>query len=251
VSADPARNSHRGGERWIVRTVLMILENPRYTGRQVWNRHSTKGHGPGGRTTGHGSGQLQRNPATEWEVSEQLAHDPLVDDATFLAVQRIRAGRPTKDGQIRQYLLAGLVACGLCGRRMDAHWVHGRPSYRCRHGYSSATRRPADAPRNVYHREDHLLDALRALLTDLDQEGTAGADVSDLADVLRGRGLQIVCTYQDRWLRAENLQENVDTPGQTDLQLVWSASAPHYDHYEDQLPFGVAHPSNRACIAVG
>ncbi|GHH42262.1 recombinase family protein [Lentzea cavernae] len=43
--ADPERNAHRTGERWIVRTVAMILENPRYTGRQVWNRSSTTGHG--------------------------------------------------------------------------------------------------------------------------------------------------------------------------------------------------------------
>jgi hypothetical protein len=37
-SVDPGRNGHRSGKRWIVRTVAMILENPRYTGRQVWNR---------------------------------------------------------------------------------------------------------------------------------------------------------------------------------------------------------------------
>ncbi|WP_245982809.1 recombinase family protein [Lentzea flaviverrucosa] len=54
--ADPERNAHRSGERWIVRTVAMILENPRYTGRQVWNRSSTIGHGAGGRTGGRGSG---------------------------------------------------------------------------------------------------------------------------------------------------------------------------------------------------
>jgi hypothetical protein len=30
-SADPGRNGHRLRERWIVRTVVMILENPRYT----------------------------------------------------------------------------------------------------------------------------------------------------------------------------------------------------------------------------
>jgi DNA invertase Pin-like site-specific DNA recombinase len=41
---DRSRNGHRVGERWIVRTVATILENPRYTGRQVWNRHATPGH---------------------------------------------------------------------------------------------------------------------------------------------------------------------------------------------------------------
>lgn len=167
-SVDPGRNGHRVGDRWIVRTVAMILENPRYTGRQVWNRQSTKGHGAGGRRCGRGSGAVRRNPSGEWEVSEALTHPPLVDDATFLAVQGMRAGRKTKDGETRRYVLAGLVVCAICGRRMDAHWVHGRPAYRCRHGYTSATPRPADAPRNVYLREDHLLKALSGMLAGVD-----------------------------------------------------------------------------------
>jgi site-specific DNA recombinase len=37
-AADPARNPHRTGTGWTVRTVASILSNPRYTGRQVWNR---------------------------------------------------------------------------------------------------------------------------------------------------------------------------------------------------------------------
>jgi len=48
----------------------------------------------------------------EWEVSERLAHTPLVDEATFVAVQRIRAGRPSKGGARREYTLAGLAVCG-------------------------------------------------------------------------------------------------------------------------------------------
>ncbi len=54
-SADRARNLHRTGSRWITRTVGTILENPRYTGRQVWNRQSSKGHGASGRTGGRSS----------------------------------------------------------------------------------------------------------------------------------------------------------------------------------------------------
>lgn len=36
--ADTDRNSHRAGHGWTVRTLATILANPRYTGRQVWNR---------------------------------------------------------------------------------------------------------------------------------------------------------------------------------------------------------------------
>ncbi|MGH3664899.1 MAG: recombinase family protein [Egibacteraceae bacterium] len=35
---DPARNRHRDGAAWSKSAVRTILRNPRYTGRQVWNR---------------------------------------------------------------------------------------------------------------------------------------------------------------------------------------------------------------------
>jgi site-specific DNA recombinase len=40
-AADPGRNPHRSGTAWTLRTVTTILSNPRYTGRQVWNRQRT------------------------------------------------------------------------------------------------------------------------------------------------------------------------------------------------------------------
>jgi site-specific DNA recombinase len=40
-AADPARNPHRAGTEWTVGSVGSILGNPRYTGRQVWNRQRT------------------------------------------------------------------------------------------------------------------------------------------------------------------------------------------------------------------
>jgi len=40
-AADPGRNPHRTGKAWTLRTVAAILANPRYTGRQVWNRQRT------------------------------------------------------------------------------------------------------------------------------------------------------------------------------------------------------------------
>ena len=224
-SADPGRNEHRSGERWIVRTAAMILENLRYTGRQVWNRQSTQGHGSGGRFSGRGSGVVRWNPAEEWEVSEHLTHRPLVDDDTFLAVQGMRTARTTKDGETRHYVLVGRVTCGVCGRRMDAHWVHGRAGYRCRHGYSSAAPRPADAPRNVYVREDRLLELLPGLLGDSDAAESGPVEsglIPDPVEVLCHRRLQIACTHQGQELRQEAPREitSVSSPqGQTALAL--------------------------------
>jgi site-specific DNA recombinase len=38
---EQTRNPHRTGAAWTLRTVAAILANPRYTGRQVWNRQRT------------------------------------------------------------------------------------------------------------------------------------------------------------------------------------------------------------------
>jgi hypothetical protein len=35
---------------------------------------------------------------------------------------------------------AGLLLCGRCGRRLESTWSSAEPAYRCRHGYTSATR---------------------------------------------------------------------------------------------------------------
>ena len=40
-AADPQCNPHRSGAAWTLFTVRAILANPRYTGRQVWNRQPT------------------------------------------------------------------------------------------------------------------------------------------------------------------------------------------------------------------
>jgi hypothetical protein len=40
-ASGPKRNPHRPGTGWTLGTVTTILQNPRYTGRQVWNRQRT------------------------------------------------------------------------------------------------------------------------------------------------------------------------------------------------------------------
>jgi hypothetical protein len=70
-----------------------------------------------------------------------------------------------------------------------AHWVNGRPGYRCRHGHTNARNRPPGLPKNVYIREDHLLDDLRARFAE-----TAGDnDGASITDYLRSGHLTIMC----------------------------------------------------------
>jgi site-specific DNA recombinase len=63
----------------------------------------------------------------------------------------------------RQYLLAGLLACRVCGRRMESAWSSGKPAYRCRHGHTSAAPPDPVRPKNAHIREDRVLPHLPAL----------------------------------------------------------------------------------------
>jgi DNA invertase Pin-like site-specific DNA recombinase len=187
-AADPERNRHRGGQRWILRSVVVILANPRYTGRQVWSRQ--RGVPGAGRSTVVG----------EWAVSRAVSHPALVSEADFIAVQQRRAARRCEDGARRDYVLAGLVQCRLCGRRMDSHWVNGRAGYRCRHGHPSAQTRPSDAARNIYVREDVLLDQLaRHLASDRHRPGgdVEPSTAEEVVARLRAESKMIVCGRAD------------------------------------------------------
>jgi site-specific DNA recombinase len=99
-AADPKRNPHRTGTRRTLRTVAAILANPRYTGRQVWNRQRTDHDliDPANTTLGHKAVQRWNLP-TGWVISKQLAHPALVSEHDFIAVQNMSAprgpGRPS------------------------------------------------------------------------------------------------------------------------------------------------------------
>ena len=191
-AADPGRNTHRAGARWTLGTVTTILENPRYTGRQVWNRQRTDSElaDPGNVTLGHKSVQRWNLP-DGWVISNRPAHPALVSEEDFVAAQAINAARgpvPQAEPVVRRYLLAGLLACGLCGRRMEAAWTSGRAAYRCRHGHTSAMAPDPSRPKNTYVREDKLLPHLPALHLQLASAATrtrrrtrAGADLRSTA----------------------------------------------------------------------
>jgi site-specific DNA recombinase len=68
-AADPERNAHRSGQAWTLTTVRTILANPRYTGRQVWNRQPTAHDLIDPANTGLGHRQVQR-----WNLPDGLGH---------------------------------------------------------------------------------------------------------------------------------------------------------------------------------
>ena len=110
-AADPGRNPHRTGARWTLRTVAAILANPRYTGRQVWNRQRTDFDLVDPGNTGLGHKQVQRwNLPEGWVISKQPAHPALVSEADFIAARGTTVPRGPAGPAARRYLLAGLLA---------------------------------------------------------------------------------------------------------------------------------------------
>ena len=211
-AADPDRNPHRTAAAWTLGTVTTILGNPRYTGRQVWNRQRTDSElaDPANTSLGHKSVQRWNLP-DGWVISDRPAHPALVSEADFIAAQDISAARgpapviaPAAPGT-RRYLLAGLLACGTCGRRMESAWSNGKAAYRCRHGHTSAAPPDPARPKNAYVREDRILahlPALHLLLTGTeparrrrrtrrgaDTRPQAGAD--DVIGYMRDRGVTL------------------------------------------------------------
>jgi site-specific DNA recombinase len=178
-AADPQRNPHRSGQAWTLFTVRAVLANPRYTGRQVWNRQPTSHELIDPANTGLGQRQGQRWASPDgWVISAQPAHPALVSEEDFIAVQGIQAGRGTGTAVgRRRYLLAGLLRCGICGRRLESCWANNRPAYRCRHGYCSATTPDPARPKNLYIRQDHILAHLPAMQAlRASEDPPAGAD---------------------------------------------------------------------------
>jgi site-specific DNA recombinase len=211
-AADPGRNPHRTGAAWTLRTVAAILANPRYTGRQVWNRQRTDFDliDPANTTLGHR--QVQRwNLPEGWVISRHPAHPALVSEADFIAAQQTEVPRGPAGPAARRYLLAGLIACGRCGRRLESCWSSGRPAYRCRHGYSSASVPDPARPKNTYVREDQVLPHLAALAILIAGPGpghhrpaqlTGPARTADLIDRLRAGGAVLTYDPDEKTVRA-------------------------------------------------
>ena len=218
-AADPGRNPHRTGAAWTLRTVAAILANPRYTGRQVWNRQRTDFDLADPADTALGHRQVQRwNLPEGWVISKHPAHAALVSEADFIAAQDAAAPRGPAGPAVRRYLLAGLLVCGRCGRRLESAWSNGRPAYRCRHGYTSATRPEPGRPGNTYVREDQILRHLAAIAILLagptgpppplcgnrsPARVTGPAGTAALIDQLRANDVVLTYDSHDRTLRAD------------------------------------------------
>jgi site-specific DNA recombinase len=213
-ASDPKRNPHRSGKAWTLGTVAAILANPRYTGRQVWNRQRTDHDLIDPANTGLGHRQVQRwNMPEGWVISTQPAHPAPVSESDYIAAQQVSAPRGPAGPAARRYLLAGLLRCGTCGRRLESSWSNGRAAYRCRHGYTSAARPDPGRAKNVYVQEDQILPRLTALAIllasqqhiqdEVTRQVTAPARAAELIDRLRSSSITLIYEPKQRTLRTD------------------------------------------------
>jgi site-specific DNA recombinase len=168
---DPGRNSHRCGLAWSKGAVRAILMNPRYTGRQVWNRQRKDEVliDVADVALGHMT-KMRWNDVGQWIYSDQIAHQPIIDDHTFRQAQRVLASRRLATGPRERfrtrhaYVLGGRLVCGVCDRKMQSHWANELAYYRCRFPAEYALASKITHPRNVFVREDEVLPELDAWL---------------------------------------------------------------------------------------
>lgn len=163
---DRRRNAHRNGLAWSKNAIRAILKNPRYTGRQVWNRQrkSEELIDVNDVALGHTT-KMRWNDQGKWIVSD-IVHEPLVTDEDFDHVQKllevkgrravVRRARTTG----RVYPLRSRLHCGLCGRRMQGSWNNQQPYYRCTFANEYATANHVQHPRSLYLREADVLPAV-------------------------------------------------------------------------------------------
>ncbi|MFI6073897.1 recombinase family protein [Actinoplanes sp. NPDC051343] len=238
---DPDRNRHRQRSTWTVRTVAAILANPRYTGRQVWKRQSIDHHErrPGDKSSRPVGCKPTRgwNPRDQWVISPPGVHPALVSEDAFLRAQQVSALSVPDDANPDRYQLTGLVICGLCGRRAEGHWAHGRARYRCRHGRTSASDALPDPPKTLFVRQDQLIEQATIQLAHMLGVDAAAISVRELARQLRERGITIVCTPVSITLdvpTAEPEPPSVEDPsGQLQLSIAIprrTTKNPHQNH---------------------
>jgi len=119
------------------RNVIAVLKNPFYAGAYAYGKGEKRTAIIEGRArTSYG----HRKPLEEWEVLLKDHHECYIDWVEFernqkqLAVNNYAKAGGAKSGRGGRALLAGLLSCGRCGRRLMVSYSGrppGQPVYRC------------------------------------------------------------------------------------------------------------------------
>ncbi|GAB2954170.1 hypothetical protein GCM10023080_011220 [Streptomyces pseudoechinosporeus] len=148
---------------WSKSAVCEVLRNPKYTGYQVFNRRARRS-----RSGAH-------NDPALWVWSPEPVHEPLIPKWMHDELaERRQAKRGSRDGHAsnahpqtrRTYVLRGMLLHA-CNRRMFGKHRDGITYYSCQPQANNRGRPDAYAghPKTVYLREDAILEAISAFLS--------------------------------------------------------------------------------------
>src|SRR5216683_895822 len=233
---DAARNTHRTGEGWAKSAVRAILGNPRYTGRQVWNKQRKDEILLDVNDVARGyETRLRWNDTGQWVWSETLAQEPLVSVEDFEAAQAIMAGagrarqasHETRERVRNPYALRGRLYCGSCGRRMQAQYSNHAPYYRCRYPREYALASHVRHPANVYLREADILPAIDTWLATIFAphrltQTIAGLQAAQAATAGPGPAAPAQDTIADCDARLARYQATLDAGGDPQTIAGWT-----------------------------
>jgi hypothetical protein len=104
--------------------------------------------------------------------------------------------KPMSRERVDGVLLSNQAMTSTNARMNQAHWVHDRPGYRCRHGRTSGQPGARTHSKILYVREDHLL--ARILADRQLRQQLPGLDRQDADEVSRGpwaNDMIVVCDH--------------------------------------------------------
>ena len=212
------------GRRWYKGTLHYVLRNEAYTGTAVWGRTS-------------------KEEQTQDPVRVEGAWPALVSRELFDEVQQAmseRAPKVQRPGRVgSQYLLSGLLKCGVCGKPYSAQGAKSGQFayYICgtlfREGAGTCSARYLNAPRV----EGFIIDKIKErILTDgtiTELVTLVAEEIDAMAGEMNGRLKVIWAELADVESRLENLYEALETK-----QLTMDALSPRIlslRHRQDQL----------------
>ncbi len=101
----------RNGASWAASSVRRVLSNPTYTGKTWYGKRKVNPE----------NGRLEAVSENEWKVADGQ-HEAIVSEEIFREAQEILASRYNKPTRANhQYLLTGLLKCGICGGPMHGY----------------------------------------------------------------------------------------------------------------------------------
>ncbi len=148
----------RYGGNWAANSVSRVLRSPLYIGQLVYNK----------RVSAKATGRLKQRPKEEW-ITADAEHTPIIRRDVFDRVQAIikrQAVEPRRKKS--EYLLAGLLRCGVCGARMHGYTMQKKNEkkfsyYKCCAHQQKGTSVCTGASANRYLLETAVVSAITKL----------------------------------------------------------------------------------------